>query len=657
MRRVAAASTKVLNFFVVPIRFVTDSLLWHFDEVPAPLSATEALTYQLLLFRASSPADLLVQRVAGREFTEALSLASMFGLNADPVYQAMWESSPVTSEAIHGYLDKITDLHWVLQSCLSRVASNPDAMFALLRFGISKLQNAFVIMKELRPFCEEAKRRFTEYLERLDTILDMLKLPKGAIPPMFSIDFAVCFSDFREKNLLELSLGLAEGQHFAALDVVLRRHKRMLSVYLLSILSYIPEAAAPSAYSFLLPISPFTATESAEDAVLHQKLDAGLSSDVRPFSYKRNDVVQWFRLRAIEIDERAGLFENAIELLAGGLERGLRELDVCYSDFLTLRSVSFGLFPSSLSTSIDLTWLKTTDPLTTAVSMVPQAASKAALAMQRDLLPYLLRIQQGRTSQLPIQPAAQLFTAVIRHIASSVGLELPSILLEEVTSRASQYRDLGLTTDDLSKLGAEIIETCGLPGQSHPARRIYESLRRSTTRSPAATQTALPATLQRLDLLIGANELLERRGIPHSPLALSEISKDDEKQRRLLIQFCRTLFRQSGQKDWDVLFDDLVVLGRVLFLDLSPSVIFREFIMALLLAGECGLASYYLSLRNGSAYAFSASELEIIVSTAALEFIDNAEEGSRDNESLRLALDWYGFFLIPVWKAPRSIGV
>jgi hypothetical protein len=103
--------------------------------------------YRLLSVCRATPSDFFLRKVADRQFgtsiaflmrfdalalfcaffcalirfcatDEAVELARVYSLNADPIYQMQWSCTAVSPASIQHYLPRITDKAWVIDECL-----------------------------------------------------------------------------------------------------------------------------------------------------------------------------------------------------------------------------------------------------------------------------------------------------------------------------------------------------------------------------------------------------------------------------------------------------------------------------------------------------------------------------------------------------------
>jgi len=134
---------RMFDYIAAPIIFVTEYFLGNWEENPDWLPHRQYIdvvqkNYRLLDVVKTRPEDLLDVRINQGRFQDALELAVTYGLPTDQVFFAQWQSAPVTEESIQNFLDKISDLSIVLQTCCQRIPSTPALMKLLLEYGLQK---------------------------------------------------------------------------------------------------------------------------------------------------------------------------------------------------------------------------------------------------------------------------------------------------------------------------------------------------------------------------------------------------------------------------------------------------------------------------------------------------------------------------------------
>jgi len=238
-----------------------------------------------------------------RDYPAALQVATEHGLSVDGVYKKQWEHSNVTEESIQDFLAKVSDRHWVIEECCSRLPRSREGARVLSKYGIERCSAALADSSELDDTeqiafiekCSEVLRRRMDWLEIYDLIY-----PGDTLDPARLKWF--CESDNTQVARL---LALEEECH--ALFVLLKRYRDELAPTWLEILDCIPETCRPRQYEQLLP-------SFHEDGGVGDKNDTeGLVAV--------EEAVAWYVRRGKQIEGRTGLVDNALELLELGEQR------------------------------------------------------------------------------------------------------------------------------------------------------------------------------------------------------------------------------------------------------------------------------------------------------------------------------------------------
>ncbi|XP_066532404.1 NBAS subunit of NRZ tethering complex [Hoplias malabaricus] len=272
---------------------------------PRKRPRTVTKNYRLVSLRSTTPEELYQRKIDNEEYGEALSLAHVYGLDSDLVYQRQWRKSSVSIASIQDYLSKIKKRSWVLHECVERVPENVDAAKELLQYGLKGTDlealiaigngedggrcvsrtnldvddapyEDFQSMEEEmeRKKEREAKKRqellkkvdFSKltleqkelcrsrlkllcYLDRLATYEEILGGPHAA-EQRYDSEF---FKKFRNQNIVMSARTYARESNVQALDILFTYHGSELLQHRLAILCNFPETTSPHEYSVLLP--------------------------------------------------------------------------------------------------------------------------------------------------------------------------------------------------------------------------------------------------------------------------------------------------------------------------------------------------------------------------------------------------------------------
>ncbi|XP_053503129.1 NBAS subunit of NRZ tethering complex isoform X1 [Ictalurus furcatus] len=272
---------------------------------PRKRPRTVLKNYRLLSLRSTTPEELYQRKIDNEEYGEALSLAHVYGLDSDLVYQRQWRKSSVSIASIQDYLSKIKKRSWVLHECVERVPENVDAAKELLQYGLKGTDLEALIAigngedggrfilpgdvdiddapyedfrsmqeeMEIKREREAQKRRdllkkvdFSKltleqkelcrsrlkllcYLDRLATYEEILGGPHAA-EERYDSEF---FKKFRSQNIVLSARTYARESNVQALDILFTYHGSELLQHRLAILCNFPETTSPHEYTVLLP--------------------------------------------------------------------------------------------------------------------------------------------------------------------------------------------------------------------------------------------------------------------------------------------------------------------------------------------------------------------------------------------------------------------
>ncbi|KAF7694273.1 hypothetical protein HF521_008026 [Silurus meridionalis] len=272
---------------------------------PRKRPRTVLKNYRLLSLRSTTPEELYQRKIDNEEYGEALSLAHVYGLDSDLVYQRQWRKSSVSIASIQDYLSKIKKRSWVLHECVERVPENVDAAKELLQYGLKGTDlealiaigegadgGRFILpgdvdlddtlyedMESVEDEMERKREREVKkrqdllkkvdfskltleqkelcrsrlkllcYLDRLATYEEILGGPHAA-EERYDSEF---FKKFRSQNIVLSARTYARESNVQALDILFTYHGSELLQHRLAILCNFSETTSPHEYTALLP--------------------------------------------------------------------------------------------------------------------------------------------------------------------------------------------------------------------------------------------------------------------------------------------------------------------------------------------------------------------------------------------------------------------
>ncbi|XP_036003421.1 neuroblastoma-amplified sequence isoform X3 [Fundulus heteroclitus] len=272
---------------------------------PRKRPRTVIKNYRLVSLRSTTPEELYQRKIDNEEYGEALSLAQVYNLDSDLVYQRQWRKSPVSIASIQDYLSKIRKRSWVLHECVERVPENVDAAKELLQYGLKGTDLEALIAiglnedggrfimpgdvdlddlpyedllsddEELEIKKETEKRKRQELLEKVDfsrLTLEQKELCRSRLKLLSYLDRlstyeeilggpheaeqkydAEFFKKFRSQNIVLSARNYARESNVQALNILFTYHGEELLQHRLAILYNFPETTSPHEYAVLLP--------------------------------------------------------------------------------------------------------------------------------------------------------------------------------------------------------------------------------------------------------------------------------------------------------------------------------------------------------------------------------------------------------------------
>ncbi|KAL7746437.1 hypothetical protein RI367_008190 [Sorochytrium milnesiophthora] len=315
---------RAYNMAARSMRYITDTLLWHFETDAASkhvFITVPQRCYRFIQFRHASPQEVLLRKLSDFEYAEALRVCTEYGLDADIVYQTQWLRLPpdaIDKRTIDKLLGHIKDKVWVARTCAECIPATPDVERQLLIYGLKQTEaireRALAVTADTTlddDFDTIARLRLQlfRYLDRLElaerisrlenssaTMASLLAAsasdsPTPAVrklqerpatpvspasaafpvtPPTTTTTliptapaepaFAQFFAAMRNTNIVKLAMQCAASQSFQALHLLFQTHAHVLKSFQTLILDHVPETVDPMQYYTLLP-SPHPDTE------------------------------------------------------------------------------------------------------------------------------------------------------------------------------------------------------------------------------------------------------------------------------------------------------------------------------------------------------------------------------------------------------------
>ncbi|KAJ3132279.1 hypothetical protein HDU90_007471 [Geranomyces variabilis] len=433
-----------------PLRFFTDTILWHWEDDSSPTQQTATVIkrhFELHCFLKTTPFEAMQRKIAMAEYDAASKLAVENDLSKDDIYKAQWLASEVTEETVSDYLSNIKDRSWVMRTCVERVPSNVKATYLLLRYGLKQTDR--ITFEDVEKEIEDAltdsgspverrddadsadmsvaslcvfRTRLLKYLNRLETHRAIYGTNFDPNSENASTTFANHFEWFRDSDLVNEAIDLALNENYSALETLFTRHGKDILPYRLSILNFIPETADPTSYKQLLPkidvatdreiewlVIPWkradwTEMESVQDFVKllvegdgdDQEADDGLLQS-HNYPATGSEVTAWYTARACEMEASSGQADMSLDLVRLGQRNNVRGLESLHEDLVTLSTLLYECYdPTSKEVAeLSLESLRCRTPAEVLQLFVAQSTAKTiAFDLRNYVLPYLARLTE-----------------------------------------------------------------------------------------------------------------------------------------------------------------------------------------------------------------------------------------------------------------------
>ncbi|KAK9721898.1 hypothetical protein K7432_003052 [Basidiobolus ranarum] len=403
----------VSSFIGSSLYYITNTFLWNFEgdskSAKGKYITIPRKCLRLVQFAEIMPIDLLERKVLALEYEDALSIAKIYSLNSDVVYQAQWNAAKVSAKSIAKFLDNIQDRNWVIETCLMRIPDDTEAAKLLLEYGLKETAHVLEVLSQFQDdFSQLSSEQllqcryrvaFLKYLDRLKTMVEIMdtveKPSKNQANSTNSADgneyskaneeqlveegsFAEDFIYFREVNIIEQALQYAAIEKYSPLKILFTRHGSELLPYRFAILNQIPEIADPLSYRDFLPkvntekdeenLWPDQAwrdKDPVENPSLLAQLDIsseetsnqGISFPHDKVEYPASGVTisNWYISRAHDIDNVSGQVHHAYQLIQAGDENGVGGLRDLKDNLHTLSQLVYECYPDSPEVCLTIT--------------------------------------------------------------------------------------------------------------------------------------------------------------------------------------------------------------------------------------------------------------------------------------------------------------
>ena len=520
---------KALWYLLYPLNLFTDAFLWSFDEETDQRFKYFVIhEHQLQQLRIITPLEKLECLIAEESYLEAQAIAKAFGLDDDIIFKSIWNSVTISENSIDEYLSKITDIDWVLTSCLERKADSVLSYRLLFNhgFAVTESVRSSLVGKQDTATMQIVKCRIKleDYLYRLDTFELLIDSDSGFMH----------FEDFKKCDMIVVSKSFAKQAKFHELRQLFERHLTEIEGYELEILKDIPCSIPPNDFKSLLP--DFNQTRQ----ILHLKDFDSWESDpnfVKFFSkvsqqcLSESQIRDWYYKRIQDVDRTCGLIDVVSQWYKIAIEKvfHLNGFETKIERFLSLFLDLIEHFPDLATLSLEsFCSLKKED-------LFIQIFSQASSDNWKSLL-----------------------VPVAKSWNSTVELDdfVPKVILQSEISLSlvmfQTFSEEGLVSLELKKeMMTKCLETEMDEGQSSLAREIFQD------------DTEFCNLLEIQQVLIEINF--------HHSLKDINIRIVDHEFWLSIVEQSLSRFKQLNLKNWEKMFDNICRYS-----DLSAGILSKE---------------------------------------------------------------------------------
>ncbi|GAB4826167.1 hypothetical protein Ancab_009034 [Ancistrocladus abbreviatus] len=624
------------------------------------------LKWSLVSFSERSISEMYDALIDNKNYQSALDFADRHKLDKDQVLKSQWLHSEHGSKEINMFLSNIKDEGFILSECVGRVGPTEDAVKALLAFGLRltdhyKFSDSEVTSAEQIWNFRLLRLQMLQFKDRLETFL-------GINMGRFSMQE---YSKFRGMPISQAALRLAENGKIGTLNLLFKRHPYSLSSHMLEVFSAIPETVPVQTYGQLLPgrsPPPNTALRD-QDWVECEKMvtfvgslpenyESGMSirtetiiKQMLGFSWPpTNEIAEWYKNRAREIDRFSGQLENSLCLVDLGCRKGIYELQQFYEDISYLQWL---IFSETSDDKIDFSmsldeWECLSDyekfrAMLKGVkeeNVVERLHDKAILFMHS-------RCHHMTTSlEVEYQNSDSFLVRWMKEIAMHNDIEKCLVIIEE----ARKDWNVGFFANEMEAIDCALqcIYLCNVTDKWNTMASIMSKFAhiRGTDQL-----RGLEGRLKLAEGHIEAGRLLALYQVP-KPMSFFLESTNDEKSVKQILRLILSKFirQQAGRSDndWANMWHDLQCLQEKAFPFLDLEYLLIEFCRGLLKAGKFSLARNYLK-GTGSVNLPAEKVENLVIQTAREYFFSASSLDSSDIWKAKECLD-----LFPSSRAVRA---
>ncbi|KAK9304884.1 hypothetical protein QLX08_003941 [Tetragonisca angustula] len=599
-------------------------------------------TYRIVGLKSTTPEELYSRKIDIEEYEEALSLANMYNLDTDLVYQTQWRKSELSLNAIQEHLSKVTKRSWVLHECISRVPDTIEAARELLNFGLKganletlivigtcdngkfvidntdeewgEMDEASISLRQVQKINQmletidiknlsDAQKDLIKYRRKLLDHLDKLLTYEIILDSSLKYDKNF-YEEFRQLSAVENAIKFAKDGDCRGVEIMFTYHSERLLPHWLAIISFFPETLNPLKYKKLLPECDIDGqlflldqcelrqkdwaekTEFSEIINLEIDNKSQLLYEYDPsLTMYRNTLLtsellqKWYESRAYQIERNSCMIDNALQLIKIAKLHNINGLDNLLLDLETLDDLIYKVYIEDLSLD-QLQKLSNLEKIKLLMSMTSE--KNFIEDIKNFLLPFIKRRHQYLGGELQ----KHLFSDYLICI-SKEDLKLPVKLFQYL--KHSHDNEILQMIENIATLALDCIYACNDPNMYEKATCIVDSIAKDRNIRSGAVNTLL----EELDKELECTKILNKYGVKTTLNALRKNKSNPDAAKQLLIQMARSLNKRippPDEKQWAELLNEMLEIHGLIFTSVDIEICFEICVSARLVSGvKCNI--------------------------------------------------------------------
>ncbi|KAM6149969.1 NBAS subunit of NRZ tethering complex [Erethizon dorsatum] len=488
------------------------------------------------------------------------------------------------------------------------------------RRELLKLLSFSKLSLEQKELCR-CRLKLLTYLDRLATYKEILGVPHAS-EQQYDAEF---FKTFRRQNIILSARTYARESNVQALEILFTYHGSDLLPHRLAILSNFPETTSPHEYSVLLPearrhgdslvIIPWherkhRAKDWCEGSECRKVAELSLQ-DESEFLYAAQpellrfrtaqlaveEVMDWYRSRAEEIERYAGQVDCALSLTRLGMERQIPGLLLLCDNLVTLETLVYEAGCDITLTLEELQRMKDIEKLRLLMSSCSE--DKYVTSAYQWLVPFLHRCETHSPGA-----ASELLREYLVTLAKG-DLRLPLKIFQH--SKPDLQQKIIPDQDQLMAMALECIYSCARSDQLPLCYAVLECLPQRGDGQKTQVTSTLHDMVDQLERILSVSELLEKHGLEKPISFVRDTQCDEEEARKLMVRLARHTGRKQppvGESHWRALLQDMLTMQQDVYTCLDADACYKIFTESLLCSSRLEniqLAGQLMHCRAGSA--------------------------------------------------------